>query len=149
LEYLRSWRRVLFPRRPPGRAARKERRFQAGRLVAVELPGVYNLDTSQIESPRYVYGYDAQGNQTLLRDPLGRETWFTFDAQNRQVTRTLPLGTVADDAPQNLIWSLHLHSDASRTTRTLATGSGAVDATALGSIDLRMLPSASYAPVSS
>jgi hypothetical protein len=39
--------------------------------------------------------------------------------------------------------------DASRTTRTLATGSGAFDATALGSIDLRMLPSASYAPVSS
>lgn len=82
MEYLRSWRRVLLPRRPPGRAARKERRFQAGRLVAVELPGVYNPDTS-------------------------------------------------------------------RTTRTLATGSGAVDATALGSIDLRMLPSASYAPVSS
>ncbi len=65
---------------------------QAGRLTAVELPGVYNPATSQIESPRYEYGYDAQGNQTLLRDPLGRETWFTFDAQNRQATRTLPLG---------------------------------------------------------
>jgi len=61
-------------------------------LTAVELPGVYNPATSQPESPRYEYGYDAQGNQTLLRDPLGRETWFTFDAQNRQATRTLPLG---------------------------------------------------------
>jgi YD repeat-containing protein len=56
---------------------------QSGGLIAVEMPGVYNPATSQIESPRYEYGYDAQGNQTLLRDPLGRETWFTFDAQNR------------------------------------------------------------------
>ena len=38
------------------------------------------------------YGYDAQGNQTLIRDPLGRETWFTFDARNHQLSRTLPLG---------------------------------------------------------
>jgi YD repeat-containing protein len=65
---------------------------QSDRLTAVELPGVYNPATSQIESPRYVYAYDAEGSQTLLRDPLGRETWFTFDAQNRQVSRTLPLG---------------------------------------------------------
>jgi hypothetical protein len=38
------------------------------------------------------------------------------------------LGTVADNAPQNLTWSLTLRSDASGTTRTLASGSGAVDA---------------------
>ena len=36
---------------------------QSGRLIAVELPAVYNPATSQIESPRYEYGYDAQGNQ--------------------------------------------------------------------------------------
>ena len=37
-------------------------------------------------------GYDAQGNQTLIRDPLGHETRFTFDAQGDQTSRTLPLG---------------------------------------------------------
>jgi YD repeat-containing protein len=42
----------------------------SGRLVAVELPGMLNPATGQIESPRYEYGYDAQGNQTLIRDPL-------------------------------------------------------------------------------
>ncbi|TVS17596.1 MAG: hypothetical protein EA424_12305, partial [Planctomycetaceae bacterium] len=65
---------------------------QAGRLSAVQLPGVPNPATGQIETPRYEYGYDAQGNQTLLRDPLGRETRFTFDQRNRQLSRTLPLG---------------------------------------------------------
>jgi YD repeat-containing protein len=64
----------------------------AGRLSAVRLPEVHNPATGQSESPRYEYGYDAQGNRTLLRDPLGRETWFTFDGRNRQLSRTLPLG---------------------------------------------------------
>ena len=59
---------------------------------AVQLPGIYDAAASQIESPRYEYGYDAQGNQTLVRDPLGRETWFSFDARNHQLSRTLPLG---------------------------------------------------------
>ena len=101
---------------------------QADRLVAVELPGVYNPATSQIESPRYEYGYDAQGNQTLLRDPLGRETWFTFDAQNRQVSRTLPLGfgeygirgtgddpvswTIVTDLPSNMPFTERMTYDA-------------------------------------
>ena len=31
-------------------------------------------------------------NQTLIRDPLGHETRFTYDAQGHQLTRTLPLG---------------------------------------------------------
>jgi YD repeat-containing protein len=91
-------------------------------------PAVDNPDTSQIESPRYVYGYDAQGNQTFLRDPLGRETWFTFDAQNRQATRTLPLGfgedgirgtgddpvswTIATDLPSNMPFTERMTYDA-------------------------------------
>jgi RHS repeat-associated protein len=64
-----------------------------GRLSAVELPAVPDLENNnQVTRPRYEYGYDAQGNQTLIRDPLGRETRFTFDAQGRQLTRILPLG---------------------------------------------------------
>jgi len=63
-----------------------------GRLSAVILPAVQHPDTGQMVRPRYEYGYDARGNQTLIRDPLLRETWFTFDAQGRQLTRTLPLG---------------------------------------------------------
>ncbi|MBI5757883.1 MAG: putative Ig domain-containing protein, partial [Planctomycetales bacterium] len=64
-----------------------------GRLQAVELPAVPDpLDNNALHRPRYEYGYDANGNQTLIRDPLARETRFTFDDQGRQRTRTLPLG---------------------------------------------------------
>jgi RHS repeat-associated protein len=64
-----------------------------GRLVAVELPAVPDPhNDNQPTRPRYVYGYDAQGNQTLIRDPLGRETRFAFAANREQLTRTLPLG---------------------------------------------------------
>ncbi len=64
----------------------------SGRLTAVVLPEVINPNTGLAIRPRYAYGYDAQGNQTVLRDPLGRETRFGFDGLGRQVSRTLPLG---------------------------------------------------------
>jgi YD repeat-containing protein len=65
----------------------------AGRLSAVVLPAVPNpQNNGQLASPRYEYAYDGQGNQTLIQDPLGRRTTFTFDARGRQLTRTLPLG---------------------------------------------------------
>ena len=35
---------------------------------------------------------DCHRKQTLIRDPLNRETTFTFDDHGRQLTRTLPLG---------------------------------------------------------
>jgi len=64
-----------------------------GRLSAVRLPAVPDPDNGNTpKRPTYEYGYDAQGNQTLIRDPLLRETHFTFDALGRQLTRTLPLG---------------------------------------------------------
>ncbi|NLF71274.1 MAG: hypothetical protein GX575_19765 [Candidatus Anammoximicrobium sp.] len=78
------------------------------------LPAVAHWQTGQLVRPRYEYGYDANGNQTLIRDNVAqgtdgtitydhetgvghegadvRETRFTFDAQGRQLTRTLPLG---------------------------------------------------------
>jgi len=79
-----------------------------GRLSAVELPAV--PDPLQPGAgrlrPRYEYGYNEQGNQSLIRDPLGGETRFTFDTQGRQLDRTLPLGFgtdgilgTADDLP--------------------------------------------------
>ncbi len=69
-----------------------------GRLVAVELPGVVHPATGQVVRPRYEYRYDTKGNQTLLRDPLLRETRFTLveTATGQERTRTLPLGFGAD-----------------------------------------------------
>lgn len=64
----------------------------SGRLTAVVLPEVTDPATGRATQPRYEYGYNAQGNQTLLRDPLGRETRFGFDSLGRQVSRTLPIG---------------------------------------------------------
>ena len=75
----------------------------AGRLTTVTLPGVLDADPSsptfnQTVRPAYTYGYDVYGNQTSITDPKGRVTAFTFDEQNRQASRTLPLGveTTAD-----------------------------------------------------
>lgn len=62
------------------------------RLEAVELPDVWDPVAEEMIAPRYEYGYDDFGNQTLIRDPLGRETRFTFDSHGNQLTRTLPLG---------------------------------------------------------
>ncbi|QDU82488.1 tRNA(Glu)-specific nuclease WapA precursor [Polystyrenella longa] len=39
----------------------------------------------------YEYDYDVYGNMTQITDPLDRETDFTFNAQNQQLTRTLPV----------------------------------------------------------
>ncbi len=65
-----------------------------GNLSAVLQPAV--IDPSQEGSPlvrpRREYQHDASGNVTLVRDPLGRETTFTFDIFGNQLTRTLPGG---------------------------------------------------------
>ena len=67
------------------------------RLSAVELSAVPDPDNgNQLTKPRYQYGYDALGSNTLIRDPLGHETRFTFDVQRHPLTRTLPLGFGAD-----------------------------------------------------
>ena len=65
-----------------------------GQLVAVELPDPDNLVTSN--RPRYEYGYDVRGNQTLIRDPNGFETRLEFNDLGQQVSRTLPLGFGVD-----------------------------------------------------
>ena len=71
----------------------------AGRLSAVILPAIPDpQNNNQLTNPRYDYAYDEQGNQTLIRDPLDRETTFTFDDRSRQLTRTLPLGQGASGA---------------------------------------------------
>ena len=56
-----------------------------GRLVEVTLPQVAG-------TPVYQYGYDANGNQTSIVDPLGHTTEFTYDAEAHELSRTLPLG---------------------------------------------------------
>ena len=62
-----------------------------GQLVAVTLPSFTDAGGNLV-TPRYQYGYDAEGNQTTLTDPLGRQTQWEFDEQGRQVSRTMPLG---------------------------------------------------------
>ena len=64
-----------------------------GLLASVELPAVLpSLNSTTPIRPRYDYAYDALGNRTLLRDPLGRETRWTYDLAGRVLSRTLPLG---------------------------------------------------------
>jgi YD repeat-containing protein len=72
-----------------------------GRLVRVTIPAVLDtrttdpLDTAR---PVYEYGYDGNGNQTSVKDPLGRLTKWRFDGEGCQITRTLPLGVPVLDA---------------------------------------------------
>jgi RHS repeat-associated protein len=64
------------------------------RLVGVQLPPVPDPDHgNQLTIPRWEYGYDAKGNLVRTRDPLGRETAFTYDERGNQLTRALPDGT--------------------------------------------------------
>jgi YD repeat-containing protein len=83
----------------------------SGRLVAVVLPAVEHPDTGLMVQPRWEYGYDAQGNHVSIRDNVvqvsvgvglydhdgtpgddTRLTTFTYDADGRQLSRTLPEG---------------------------------------------------------
>ncbi len=65
----------------------------AGNLTRVILPAVPDPENgNQLTQPRYAYEYDRYGNLRLIRDPKGRETRFTYDEHNNQLTRTLPGG---------------------------------------------------------
>jgi RHS repeat-associated protein len=50
----------------------------------------------RVETPEgtLLYGYDAKGNRTRLRDADGRETLYAYDALDRVVTVTGPTGSV-------------------------------------------------------
>lgn len=61
-------------------------------MITVTLPAVYDPVTETTVSPVYHYGYDANGNQTSIVDPLGRTTVFTYDTQGHETSRTLPIG---------------------------------------------------------
>ncbi|MCA9078376.1 MAG: putative Ig domain-containing protein [Planctomycetaceae bacterium] len=63
-----------------------------GRLASVTLPDFDGNTLTTDDIPVYHYVYDEWGNQTLLIDPLGRETRWTYDEQGRELSRTLPLG---------------------------------------------------------
>ncbi|MEO1617892.1 MAG: putative Ig domain-containing protein, partial [Planctomycetota bacterium] len=66
------------------------------RLSGVSLPIVDAIDPQNPLRPKYEYGYDDRGNQTLIVDPLGQETRFTFTDRGQQASRTLPLGFGSD-----------------------------------------------------
>ena len=68
-----------------------------GRMIAVALPAVADpLNANTLVRPRYQYGHSLSGQQSLIVDPYGYETRFTFDALGRQTSRTLPLGFGVD-----------------------------------------------------
>ena len=80
-----------------------------GRLTSVTLPNVILTPLpdgvagpAEGGTPVYEYGYDVRGNMVSIQDPLERVTWFTFDTQGRQLTRTLPSGVEAFEADANL-----------------------------------------------
>jgi YD repeat-containing protein len=50
------------------------------------------LKIDALTRPRYEYSYNAEGQQTLIRDPLLRETRLTYNERGQQLSRTLPLG---------------------------------------------------------
>lgn len=62
----------------------------ANRLTAVVIAVGTNVQA------RYEYEYDADGNRTVIRDAMGRETRYEYDAQGNVLSRTLPLGFGAD-----------------------------------------------------
>ena len=72
-----------------------------GRLASVALPDLDGDPQTTTDIASYQYAYDEFGNQTLLVDPLGRETRWTFDEQGREQSRTLPLGVETTGVPDD------------------------------------------------
>lgn len=65
----------------------------ARRITAAVQPAVPNPeDGGALESPRYEYAYDVNGNLASLRDAKGRLTAFAYDELNQLCSRTMPLG---------------------------------------------------------
>ena len=91
----------------------KEYQYDAqGRLVEVMLPQVADpQNNNQLTSPVYQYGYDANGNQTSIVDPLGRETDFTYDAQGDETSRTLPIGVSTPSDPNDFVEHKYYDAD--------------------------------------
>ena len=87
----------------------------AGRLLSVSLPGVDDALTAEktLIRPTWTYGYDAFGNRTSIEDSMGRVTAFGFDGQNRQTSRTLPLGVDSTGIDGDFTESMVYHDQAS------------------------------------
>jgi YD repeat-containing protein len=96
----------------------------AGRTTAVVLPEVIDPLTGELTNPRYEYGYDDQGQQTSITDPNGHTTNFTYDHLGRQLTRTLPLGTLTGVESS--------HYDDRTLADLIASGDDVTTSTALG-----------------
>jgi RHS repeat-associated protein len=75
---------------------------------------------------------DAQGNQTLIRDPLDRETWFTYDAHGNETSRTLPIGVSTTADPDDFV-ERKVYSSRSIAT-AIAAGEAAAESVALGQL---------------
>ncbi|MFN8740978.1 MAG: hypothetical protein ACK5YR_13705, partial [Pirellula sp.] len=102
-----SWGQVIGETDPLGNT--KQNSYDAnGRLIAVTLPAVPDpLDSDNdlntvSDSPRFDYGFNWAGSQTLLQDALGRRTHFTFDSSGRQLSRKLPSGLTEQYTYTNL-----------------------------------------------
>ena len=58
-------------------------------LASVTLPS-FNDASGELITPVYRYGYDAEGNQVSLTDPLDRVSEWQYNARGQQIARTLP-----------------------------------------------------------
>lgn len=69
-------------------------------VASVALPAVADpSQANQVARPVYRYGYDIQGQQTSIIDPLGRHTQLEYDLLGRQTERYLPLHFGEDGIP--------------------------------------------------
>jgi fibro-slime domain-containing protein/RHS repeat-associated protein len=109
----------------------------AGRLLKTLLPGVSG------GVPAYSYTYDIRGNRLTIRDPNGhdasgnaladnRVTRFTYDWLGRQISRTLPLGsisTTANDYTESMVYNDTRIEDIPVANRASSVGAGQLERT--------------------
>jgi YD repeat-containing protein len=67
-------------------------------LSALVKPAVFDVESNAVINPRWEFGYDANAQLALVRDPKRRATTFTYDQLGRTLTHTLPMNQTASQS---------------------------------------------------